>query len=179
MELNSNPPKGKDLLFIEVLKRCITNLLNYERELVEQGNKIKILSLENNMTKLIRVKNNVDVLLTGTIDRIDTFNNNLRIIDYKSGKIETNYLKFKDFEILKGNYKYSNMLQLLFYKLLVSKKYQDVNEIGLCYFKKNKNPYEFIENSEKIEVIEIEKLIREIIQSIIDTESFIDSGNPA
>jgi len=179
MELNTNIPKGKDLIFIEVLKRCITNLLNYERALVEKGNKIKILSLENKMTAMIRVKNNVDVLLTGTIDRIDTFNNNLRIIDYKSGKIDTNYLKFKDFEILKDNHKYSNTLQLLFYKLLVSKKYQDINEIGLCYFKKNKNPYEFIENSEKIEVSEIENLIREIIESIIEAESFIDSGNPA
>jgi hypothetical protein len=179
MELNSNTPKGKDLIFIEVLKKCILNIINFERELVEKGNKIKILSLENKLTALIGVKNNGDVLLTGTIDRIDTFNNNLRIIDYKSGKIETNYLKFKDFEILKDNHKYSNMLQLLFYKLLVSKKYKDVNEIGICYFKKNKNPYEFIENSEKIEVIEIENLIREIIESIIEKESFIDSGNPA
>ena len=179
VELNSNAPKGKDLIFIEVLKKCIINLLNFERELVKKGNKIKILSLENNLTGSIRVKNNLDVLLTGTIDRIDTFNNNLRIIDYKSGKIETNYLNFKNFEILRDNHKYSNMLQLLFYKLLVSKKYKDVNELGLCYFKKYNNPYEFIENSEKIKVSEIENLIIEIIESIVETESFKDSGNPA
>ena len=179
VELNSNAPKGKDLIFIEVLKKCIINLLNFERELVKKGNKIKILSLENNLTGSIRVKNNLDVLLTGTIDRIDTFNNNLRIIDYKSGKIETSYLNFKNFEILKDNHKYSNMLQLLFYKLLVSKKYKDVNELGLCYFKKYNNPYEFIENSEKIKVSEIENLIIEIIESIVETESFKDSGNPA
>ena len=179
VELNSNAPKGKDLIFIEVLKKCIINLLNFERELVKKGNKIKILSLENNLTGSIRVKNNLDVLLTGTIDRIDTFNNNLRIIDYKSGKIETSYLNFKNFEILKDNHKYSNMLQLLFYKLLVSKKYKDVNELGLCYFKKYNNPYEFIENSEKIEVSEIENLIKQIIESIVETESFKDSENPA
>ena len=179
VELNSNAPKGKDLIFIEVLKKCIINLLNFERELVKKGNKIKILSLENNLTGSIRVKNNLDVLLTGTIDRIDTFNNNLRIIDYKSGKIETSYLNFKNFEILRDNHKYSNMLQLLFYKLLVSKKYKDVNELGLCYFKKYNNPYEFIENSEKIKVSEIENLIIEIIESIVETESFKDSGNPA
>ena len=35
------------------------------------------------------------------------------------------------------------IIQLLFYKLLVSKKYQDVNEIGLCYFKKNNNKFFF------------------------------------
>ena len=179
MELNSNSPEGKDLIFIEVLKKCIINILNYERELVKKGDKIKILSLENKMTSMIRVNHNLDVILTGTIDRIDTFNNNLRIIDYKSGKIETNYLKFKGFEILKNNHKYSNMLQLLFYKLLVSKKHQDVNDIGLCYFKKNNNPYEFIENSEDIEISKIENFIREIIESIMEKESFIDSGNPA
>jgi len=179
VELNSNTPKGKDLIFIEVLKKCIISLLNFERELVEKGNKIKILSLENKLTSSIRVKNNLDVLLTGTIDRIDTFNNNLRIIDYKSGKVEPNYLNFKNFEILRDNHKYSNMLQLLFYKLLVSKKYKDVNELGLCLFKKYNNPFEFIENSEKIEVSEIEYLIKQIIESMIETESFIDSGNPA
>ena len=71
------------------------------------------------------------------------------------------------------------MLQLLFYKLLVSKKHQDVHDIGLCYFKKNNNPYEFIENSEDIEISKIENFIREIIESIMEKESFIDSGNPA
>ena len=59
--------KGKDLIFIEVLKRCVINLLNFEKELVEKGNKIKILSLENKLTSSIRVKNNLDVLLTGAI----------------------------------------------------------------------------------------------------------------
>ena len=179
MELNSNSPEGKDLIFIEVLKKCIINILNFERELVKKGNKIKILSLENKMTSMIRVNHNSDVILTGTIDRIDTFNNNLRIIDYKSGKIETNYLKFKGFEILKNNHKYSNMLQLLFYKLLASEKYKDINELGLCLFKKHDHPFEFIENSEIILLDQIEHLIRDIIESIIDSKIFKDSGNLA
>ena len=57
--------------------------------------------------------------LVRSLDRIDTFNNNLRIIDYKSGNVKTNYLIFKNFEIVRNNHNYSNMLQLLFYKLLV------------------------------------------------------------
>ncbi len=179
IELNSNPPKGKDLIFIEVLKMCVINLLNFEKELVEKGNKIKILSLENKLTSSIKIKDNLDVLLTGTIDRIDTFNNNLRIIDYKSGNVKTNYLIFKNFEIVRNNHNYSNMLQLLFYKLLVSDKYESINELGVCLFKKHNNPFEFIENSKKIEVSEIKYLIKQIIESIIETESFIDSGNPA
>ena len=179
IELNSNPPKGKDLIFIEVLKKCVINLLNFEKELVEKGNKIKILSLENKLTSSIKIKDNLDVLLTGTIDRIDTFNNNLRIIDYKSGNVKTNYLIFKNFEIVRNNHNYSNMLQLLFYKLLVSDKYESINELGVCLFKKHNNPFEFIENSKKIEVSEIKYLIKQIIESIIETESFIDSGNPA
>ena len=179
IELNSNPPKGKDLIFIEVLKKCVINLLNFEKELVEKGNKIKILSLENKLTSSIKIKDNLDVLLTGTIDRIDTFNNNLRIIDYKSGNVKTNYLIFKNFEIVRNNHNYSNMLQLLFYKLLVSDKYESINELGVCLFKKHNNFFEFIENSKKIEVSEIKYLIKQIIESIIETESFIDSGNPA
>jgi hypothetical protein len=49
----------------------------------------------------------------------------------------------------------------------------------VCLFKKHNNPFEFIENSKKIEVSEIKYLIKQIIESIIETESFIDSGNPA
>ena len=181
MELNSNSPEGKDLIFIEVLKKCIINILNYERELVKKGDKIKILSLENKMTSMIRVNHNLDVILTGTIDRIDTFNNKLRIIDYKSGNIDSTNLDFKNFETLRNNHdhKCSNMLQLLFYKLLASEKYKDINELGLCLFKKHDHPFEFIENSEIILLDQIEHLIRDIIESIIDSKIFKDSGNLA
>ncbi len=181
IELNSNAPKGKDVIFIEVLKKCIINLLNYEKSLIEKGNKIKILSLENNLRSNIKVKNNLNVPLIGTIDRIDTFNNRLRIIDYKSGNIDSTNLDFKNFEILRNNHdhKCSNMLQLLFYKLLASEKYKDINELGLCLFKKHDHPFEFIENSEIILLDQIEHLIRDIIESIIDSKIFKDSGNLA
>ena len=155
--------------------------MNYEKSLIEKGNKIKILSLENNLRSNIKVKNNLNVPLIGTIDRIDTFNNKLRIIDYKSGNIDSTNLDFKNFEILRNNHdhKCSNMLQLLFYKLLASEKYKDINELGLCLFKKHDHPFEFIENSEIILLDQIEHLIRDIIESIIDSKIFKDSGNLA
>ena len=105
----------------------------------------------------------------------------MRIIDYKSGNIDSTNLDFKNFEILRNNHdhKCSNMLQLLFYKLLASEKYKDINELGLCLFKKHDHPFEFIENSEIILLDQIEHLIRDIIESIIDSKIFKDSGNLA
>jgi ATP-dependent helicase/DNAse subunit B len=84
-ELYSKEPQGKNLIFIEVLKEYINNTLDYERDQLEnQKAQIKIISLEQKISTNLKVKNN-DVKLNGIIDRIDLFNGELRIIDYKSG----------------------------------------------------------------------------------------------
>ncbi|MDC0034622.1 PD-(D/E)XK nuclease family protein, partial [Flavobacteriaceae bacterium] len=179
-ELYSKEPQGKNLIFIEVLKEYINNTLDYERDQLEnQKAQIKILSLEQKISTNLKVKN-YDVKLNGIIDRIDLFNGELRIIDYKSGSVKQGVLDLKNIENIKKDYKYSYLLQLLFYKYLAASLYEnkEIRDVGICYLKKRNSPFQFIANHSTLSLDEIQKILSDIILNILDTNEFIDSGNP-
>ena len=179
-ELYSKEPKGKNLIFIEVLKEYINNTLDYERNQLENEKaQIKIISLEQKISTNLKVKNN-DVKLNGIIDRIDLFNGDLRIIDYKSGSVKQGVLDLKNIENIKKDYKYSYLLQLLFYKYLAASFYQnkEIKEVGICYLKKRNSPFQFIRNQSILSIDEIKNILSDVILGMFETTEFIDSGNP-
>ena len=179
-ELYSKEPQGKNLIFIEVLKEYINNTLDYERDQLEnQKAQIKIISLEQKISTNLKVKNN-DVKLNGIIDRIDLFNGELRIIDYKSGSVKQGVLDLKNIENIKKDYKYSYLLQLLFYKYLAASFYEnkEIKDVGICYLKKRNSPFQFISNHSTLSLDEIQKILSDVILNILETNEFIDSGNP-
>ncbi|MDC6462103.1 PD-(D/E)XK nuclease family protein, partial [Flavobacteriaceae bacterium] len=179
-ELYSKEPKGKNLIFIEVLKEYINNTLDYERNQLENEKaQIKIISLEQKISTKLKVKNK-DVKLNGIIDRIDLFNGELRIIDYKSGSVKQGVLDLKNIENIKKDYKYSYLLQLLFYKYLATSFYQnkEIKEVGICYLKKRNFPFQFIRNQSLLSIDEIKNILSDVILGMFETTEFIDSGNP-
>ena len=179
-ELYSKEPKGKNLIFIEVLKEYINNTLDYERNQLENEKAhIKIISLEQKISTNLKVKNK-DVKLNGIIDRIDLFNGELRIIDYKSGSVKQGVLDLKNIENIKKDYKYSYLLQLLFYKYLAASFYQnkEIKEVGICYLKKRNSPFQFIRNQSILSIDEIKNILSDVILDMFETTEFIDSGNP-
>jgi len=179
-ELYSKEPKGKNLIFIEVLKEYINNTLDYERNQLENEKaQIKIISLEQKISTNLKVKNK-DVKLNGIIDRIDLFNGELRIIDYKSGSVKQGVLDLKNIENIKKDYKYSYLLQLLFYKYLAASFYQnkEIKEVGICYLKKRNSPFQFIRNQSILSIDEIKNILSDVILGMFETTEFIDSGNP-
>ena len=179
-ELYSKEPQGKNLIFIEVLKEYINNTLDYERDQLEnQKAQIKIISLEQKISTNLKVKN-YDVKLNGIIDRIDLFNGELRIIDYKSGSVKQGVLDLKNIENIKKDYKYSYLLQLLFYKYLAASFYEnkEIKDVGICYLKKRNSPFQFISNHSTLSLDEIQKILSDVILNILETNEFIDSGNP-
>ncbi|MDC3297687.1 PD-(D/E)XK nuclease family protein, partial [Flavobacteriaceae bacterium] len=180
VELYSKQPQGKNLIFIEVLKEYINNTLEYEKDqLKNQNAQIKIISLEKKVSTNITV-NNKDVKLNGIIDRIDMFNGGLRVIDYKSGLVNQGVLDLKNIGSVKTDHKYSYLLQLLFYKYLAESSYknQEISEIGICSLKKRNSPFMFVENQSSLSSNEIKMIISEVITDILETNEFIDSGNP-
>ncbi|MBT4324180.1 MAG: UvrD-helicase domain-containing protein [Cryomorphaceae bacterium] len=180
VELYSKQPQGKNLIFIEVLKEYINNTLEYEKDqLKNQNAQIKIISLEKKVSTNITV-NNKDVKLNGIIDRIDMFNGGLRVIDYKSGLVNQGVLDLKNIGSVKTDHKYSYLLQLLFYKYLAESSYknQEISEIGICSLKKRNSPFMFVENQSTLSSNEIKIIISEVITDILETNEFIDSGNP-
>lgn len=113
--------KGHNFLIFEELKIQCINLLNTEKDLIKKGNVIKILALEQKIHYDIKIKGlSFPIKLIGTIDRIDIWNDKLRILDYKTGSVNPSKLKFStEFSFEGLNFKnvkeYSTLFQLMLY----------------------------------------------------------------
>ena len=181
VDLYSQKPNGKNLIFLEIVKDYVNNILDFEKEqLVSEKANIKILSLEERLTSEITV-NNRTVKIKGVVDRIDLFNGNLRIIDYKSGLVNSKILDIKNIDKIKLDYKYSNLLQLLVYKLLVTDNYKniDLGEVGIYSVKKISSPFISIRDHYEVSKNEIHKLLNDIIMDMLEITEFINTDNPS
>ena len=120
--------KGHNYLIYEELKKQCNEFLLAEKLLVEKGNSIKIISLEKKIEHDLNLKGlSFPVKIVGTIDRIDEWNGQLRISDYKTGSVKVNKLKFSSnfsFEGLdhKKYLDYSPLFQLLLYSYVYFKQ---------------------------------------------------------
>jgi hypothetical protein len=61
--------------------------------------------------------------LKGTLDRVDQVDGIIRVVDYKTGKVEPKNVKITDWGELITNYDKSKAFQLLCYALLYNKKH--------------------------------------------------------
>ena len=116
-----NISRGKNFLAFEAIKRIIKNFIKSELELVSNGNKIIIKFLEHSFSKSIKFSNKFSKNLTslnlkGNIDRVDIFNGDYRIIDYKTGFVSNSELKSEN--LMDLNLK-PKLLQLLMYSWLL------------------------------------------------------------
>ena len=116
----NNFNKGKNYLSLKVAEKLLKDFIIYEEELLKENN-IQILYKENELILDFKV-NEYNFKLIGNIDRIDLFNNSLRIIDYKSGKNNSNSeLVFSDWHEVSDNPKKDKVFQLLMYTYLFLK----------------------------------------------------------
>lgn len=108
--------QGKNLLIFEVAKRYIYNFLKTEERQIRSGSKLRIIAIESNLKTQLKIPElNFPVYLKGKVDRIDELDGQLRIIDYKTGKVHKNDVVLKDWDILTEDYKYSKAFQVLAY----------------------------------------------------------------
>ena len=137
--------KGKNLLIFEVARRYVRNFLRSEIESLKAGNKLKILKIEEKLKIQISFDNlDFPVFLKGTVDRVDEFNGKLRIIDYKTGKVEQNKVEVVDWEEITSDYdRYSKPFQILTYAVMMNDKdpLPQVSEAGVISFKNLKEGF--------------------------------------
>ena len=115
--------QGKNYLNLEIAKKLMNNFLNLEVKLLQdarQENKqIKILAKEEELTCILNL-DGIDFQLIGKVDRIDLLGDELRIIDYKTGKVDPSELIFNDYKELDSEKK-AKLFQLLMYAYIYIK----------------------------------------------------------
>ena len=183
-----NISKGKNLIIFEIAKRYLVNFINSEIQNIKAGNEIKILAIETENRVEIKIdKLDFPVYLTGKVDRVDQYNGVTRIIDYKTGKVDSGKVTVINWEDLTTDYdKYSKSFQVLTYAYAMIKdnkaklpleagiiSFKNLNA-GFIKFTKKESPYDknkiTLINEDIIEAFETElkKLIIEICNPEID-----------
>ncbi len=137
---------GKNKLIFEVSKSHIHRFLRQEKNLLQNGSELKIIDLEPEIKTEINIDGiDFPVKIVGKVDRIDELNGVTRIIDYKTGKVESKDLRIDDFSILSTEYKYTKALQVMLYSFLYSKEnkfnFEKPLEAGIISFKNLKSGF--------------------------------------
>ena len=131
--------KGKNLLAFEVAKRNIYNFLMSEKKAIQNNDAIKVMCLEAPLEVIIEHEDlPCPIKIAGKVDRIEERNGSIRIIDYKSGKVEQRHLRINDFDGLTTSLKNEKVIQLLCYAMMFqnSEMFQNQDiQAGIISFK--------------------------------------------
>ncbi len=144
-EINFSDTKekqGKNLLAFEVAKRNIYHFLMLEKQLLEAGDVVEIVGLEQRLSaELQHSQLPYHVTISGIADRIEVRNGILRIVDYKTGKVELNQVQISQIEGLTKDIKFEKALQLLLYGFMYYDKTNLPIQAGIYSFKNRKSGY--------------------------------------
>ncbi|UPQ80312.1 PD-(D/E)XK nuclease family protein [Flavobacterium azooxidireducens] len=157
--------KGKNLLAFEVAKRNVFNFLQLEKRLLEQNDAVKVLFLEKNYEQILNDERlPFPIKIKGNVDRIELRNGKLRIIDYKTGKVEQASLSISNWNGLTEDIKYDKIIQLLCYAFMVQSDFPNTElEVGIISFKNLKAGFMPFQIKEGREVI-----VNQVDDSVLD-----------
>lgn len=173
--------KGRNLLAFEVAKRHVQNFVRHELEDIKDGIAIKILAIEKTYERLLEHPDLPSpILIKGNVDRIDERDGVIRIIDYKTGKVEKSNVKLKAWDGLTLELKNDKIIQILSYAYMF---FEEANgkeiEAGIISFKNLKSgflPFTFKGENDESSTINAETIsnfINEIVillKEIFNTE---------
>ncbi|KQS92334.1 PD-(D/E)XK nuclease family protein [Chryseobacterium sp. Leaf394] len=175
--------KGMNFIHRAIAKKVIEAVLNFDLELVNSGNELKIIDIERkfeNADLYIDEESKDKISFYGYIDRIDQLNGTIRIIDYKTAK--TKNLTVKIDELTQDDYFHredrKQAMQLCLYQYVV----QSLPEFwglpvqtGIWSFadaKKGVVALEFAQGELQNAMVSIQNLILEILNPEI---SFVEN----
>lgn len=184
---------GKNILALAAIKRNIHNIIVSEQKEIEEGNTIEILGLE---TKLRTTRSYKGILfpihMKGTIDRVDRYNNDLRVLDYKTGQVASGKLGIYDWSLVDSVPEYGQAVQLLMYAMMWNDTHPDqkVNRAGIIALKDHLNGVHYVGEKasplarsketelSKSRLQHAEEMVERIVKRLMDKEiPFTDPEN--
>ena len=131
--------KGQNLIIYNIAKRYVSNFLKQEIKLVSRSNSVIIKHIESDLRTQLNIPSlNYPVYITGKVDRIDEVDGVIRIIDYKTGKVEQGKVELVHWEDITTDYtKFSKPFQILTYAYMImqQQKFNKPVEAGIISFK--------------------------------------------
>lgn len=192
--VNGDISKGKNKLIFEVSKKQIDRFLKQELQEIKAGKQIKIIALEEKLSAEVEIESlSFPVKLHGIIDRIDQVDEVTRIVDYKTGMVQSSQLRMSDFSKMSDDYKFTKALQVMLYAhLYIEGTNFDMSqslEAGIISFKNLNSGFlkmnfaegrakDYTVSEEKINefLVELKRIISEIFNPDI---SFLENPDKA
>ncbi len=166
--------KGKNLIIYNVAKRYVSNFLNAEIKLLEKSKEVIIHQIEADLCIEIPMDDlPFPVYIAGKVDRIDEVDGVIRIIDYKTGKVEAGQVQIYDWKLITSDYKkYSKPFQILAYAYMAKKNNIVPNkpiEAGIISFKNLKSGFiKFGKKEQEGRVTKNNPLVSEITNGVLE-----------
>ncbi|MDX1314368.1 MAG: PD-(D/E)XK nuclease family protein [Eudoraea sp.] len=115
--------QGKNLIAFEVIVKYIDRLMARDME-ESKKHQIRIIALETKMRAPFPIPSlQQEIFIKGTVDRIDEYDGQLRILDYKTGTVKASEVEVVDWETIIREKNLNKAFQLLCYALLYYKKH--------------------------------------------------------
>jgi hypothetical protein len=175
--------KGRNLLAFEVAKRNVSNFLKVELESIKNGEAIQILHLEKACERILEHPSlPFPIKIAGKVDRIEERNGIIRIIDYKTGKVDKPNVTLKSWKGLTEEIKNDKIIQVLAYAFMYENEANGKPiEAGIISFKNLKSgflPFSFKDGKEENTTIDSAILNDYLEQMVLLLNEILDEAKP-
>jgi CRISPR/Cas system-associated exonuclease Cas4 (RecB family) len=146
----------------------VLNFLKLELESIQNGDQIQIIALEEHLEHTLEHPNlPFPVKIAGNVDRIENRNGKIRIIDYKTGKVDKPSVTLKSWNGLTENIKNDKIIQILAYAFMYEPVAKGLEiEAGIISFKNLKNG--FLPFTFKVDKVESNIISSEIMKNYLE-----------